>query len=59
MLANPWADVVLSGAVTPGQLESNLAALRVELAPEELEELAALAEPPERYWRERAGLSWS
>jgi aryl-alcohol dehydrogenase-like predicted oxidoreductase len=51
--------VVLSGAVTPGQLESNLAALRVELAPEELEELAALAEPPERYWRERAGLSWS
>jgi aryl-alcohol dehydrogenase-like predicted oxidoreductase len=58
-LANPWADVVLSGAVTPRQLESNLAALRVELAPEELEELAALAEPPERYWRERAGLSWS
>jgi len=25
----------------------------------ELEELAALAEPPEQYWRERAGLSWS
>ena len=23
------------------------------------EELTALAEPPERYWRERAGLSWS
>jgi aryl-alcohol dehydrogenase-like predicted oxidoreductase len=58
-LANPWADVVLSGAVTPGQLESNLAALRVELAPDELEELATLAEPPERYWQERAGLSWS
>jgi aryl-alcohol dehydrogenase-like predicted oxidoreductase len=59
VLANPWADVVLSGAVTPGQLESNLAALRVELAPDELEELATLAEPPERYWQERAGLSWS
>jgi aryl-alcohol dehydrogenase-like predicted oxidoreductase len=59
VLANPWADVVLSGAVTPGQLESNLAALRVELAPEELEELTTLAEPPERYWQERAGLSWS
>jgi aryl-alcohol dehydrogenase-like predicted oxidoreductase len=59
VLANPWADVVLSGAVTPGQLAANLAAVRVELAPDELEELAALAEPPERYWKERAALAWS
>ena len=33
VLANPWADVVLSGAVTPAQLEANLAAVRVELDP--------------------------
>jgi aryl-alcohol dehydrogenase-like predicted oxidoreductase len=59
VLANPWADVVLSGAVIPGQLEANLAAVRVELDPGELEELAALAEPPDRYWRERAALAWS
>jgi aryl-alcohol dehydrogenase-like predicted oxidoreductase len=59
VLANPWADVVLSGAVTPAQLEANLAAVRVELDPGELEELAALAEPPERYWRERSALAWS
>ena len=59
VLANPWADVALSGAATPGQLEANLAAVGVELDPAELEELTALAEPPERYWRERAGLSWS
>jgi aryl-alcohol dehydrogenase-like predicted oxidoreductase len=59
VLANPWADVVLSGAVTPAQLEANLAAVRVELDPGELEELAALAEPPERYWSERAALAWS
>ena len=59
VLANPWTDVVLSGAVTPAQLEANLAALRVELTPEDREELATLAEPPERYWQERAGLSWS
>jgi len=59
VLANPWVDVVLSGAVTPAQLTSNLAALRVELDPGELAELATLAEPPERYWEERAGLSWS
>jgi aryl-alcohol dehydrogenase-like predicted oxidoreductase len=59
VLANPWADVVLSGAVTPAQLEANLTAVRVELDPGELEELAALAEPPERYWRERSALAWS
>ena len=59
VLANPWADVVLSGAVTPDQLEANLAAVEVELDPGELEELAALAEPPEGYWKTRAALSWS
>jgi aryl-alcohol dehydrogenase-like predicted oxidoreductase len=59
VLANPWADVVLSGAVTTGQLEANLSAAQVELDPAELEELAGLAEPPEQYWRGRAGLSWS
>jgi aryl-alcohol dehydrogenase-like predicted oxidoreductase len=59
VLANPWADVVLSGAVTPAQLEANLAAVGVELAAGELEELAALAEPPEAYWKTRAALSWS
>ena len=59
VLANPWAGVVLSGAVTPAQLESNLAAPQVELHAAELEELAALAEPPDQYWRHRATLSWS
>ena len=58
-LVNPWVDVVLSGAVTPGQLEANLAALRVGLEPGQLRELAGLAEPPERYWKQRAGLAWS
>jgi aryl-alcohol dehydrogenase-like predicted oxidoreductase len=58
-LANPWVDVVLSGAVSPGQLHSNLDALRIELAPEDLEALGTLAEPPERYWAERSSLSWS
>jgi aryl-alcohol dehydrogenase-like predicted oxidoreductase len=59
VLANPWADVVLSGAVTPAQLGSNLAAPHVELNAAELEELAALAEPPDRFWRHRATLTWS
>jgi aryl-alcohol dehydrogenase-like predicted oxidoreductase len=59
VLANPWAGVVLSGAVTPTQLQSNLAAARLELAPAELEELSTLAEPPDRYWQHRATLAWS
>ena len=45
-LANPWAGVVLSGAVTPDQVRGNVAALGVELHPDELDELLAFAEPP-------------
>ena len=59
VLANPWADVVLSGAVTPAQLRSNLAAPTIELDPGELDELTTLAEPPDQYWQERSNLSWS
>jgi aryl-alcohol dehydrogenase-like predicted oxidoreductase len=59
VLANPWADVVLSGAVTPTQLKSNLAAPTIELDPGELDELTTLAEPPDQYWQERSNLSWS
>jgi aryl-alcohol dehydrogenase-like predicted oxidoreductase len=59
VLANPWAGVVLSGAVAGGQLQANLAALQVELDPVELEELAALAEPAEAYWSARSALAWS
>jgi aryl-alcohol dehydrogenase-like predicted oxidoreductase len=59
VLANPWADVALSGAVTTGQLQANLAALQVELDPVEREQLAALAEPAETYWTARSALTWS
>ncbi len=58
-LAQPWSDVVLSGAVGPAQIASNLAAAEVPLGPAELDELGVLAEPPERYWAERAALPWS
>jgi aryl-alcohol dehydrogenase-like predicted oxidoreductase len=59
VLANPWAGVVLSGAVTPGQLRSNASALDLALAEDELAALRALAEPPEDYWRTRSELAWS
>jgi aryl-alcohol dehydrogenase-like predicted oxidoreductase len=58
-LAQPWADVVLSGAATVEQLESNLGARDV-VWDEELEErLAGLAEEPEAYWEARSELPWN
>lgn len=53
-LAQPWADVVLSGAATLAQLESHLKARTVEPV-----DAALFARPPERYWAERARLPWS
>ena len=58
-LANDWVDVVLSGAVAVPQLESNLVAPSVRLSAADLESLATLTQPPERYWSERQALPWS
>lgn len=58
-LANPWVDVVLSGAVAVSQLESNLEALSVRLSSADVDALGGLAEPPELYWSERLALRWS
>src|SRR5260370_42442776 len=44
-LAQPWANVVLSGAVTPMQLRQNMSAL---VSPQ----------PPDAYWRDRKALAW-
>ena len=58
-LARPWADVVLSGAVTIDQLHSNLAALGVAWDEEADSRLAALAESSEMYWKTRSELAWN
>jgi aryl-alcohol dehydrogenase-like predicted oxidoreductase len=58
-LANPWVDVVLSGAVTVDQLRSNVIAATMPLAPDHLAELATMAEPADQYWNERSQLAWS
>jgi aryl-alcohol dehydrogenase-like predicted oxidoreductase len=65
-LAQPFADVVLSGAATVEQLEMNLAALAVQagvleggVAGGALSQLAALAELPEVYWTTRSRLPWN
>jgi aryl-alcohol dehydrogenase-like predicted oxidoreductase len=55
-LAQPWADVVLSGAATVDQVRSNLSALSVEVA---ADRFVALAMDPESYWSERASLPWT
>ncbi|GAA4016142.1 aldo/keto reductase [Deinococcus rubellus] len=56
-LVQPWADVILSGASTRAQLESNLGA--AHLVGADLTGLAGLAESPEHYWHTRAGLAWN
>lgn len=57
-LANPFVDVVLSGAVSPAQLAANLAGGTLALDAADRAELAQLALPPERYWAERGELPW-
>jgi aryl-alcohol dehydrogenase-like predicted oxidoreductase len=54
-LANPWVDVVLTGAVSVDQLSSNLHGLDLVAAVSP----PAIAEPPERYWGRRKALDWS
>ena len=54
-LAQPWADVVLSGAATVEQLESNLAALDISDA----EGLDDVGEQRDAYWERRAALPWN
>jgi aryl-alcohol dehydrogenase-like predicted oxidoreductase len=58
-LSQDWADIVLSGAVTPDQVRSNVSSLDLSLSVDDLGELGALAQTAERYWAERAELPWT
>ena len=55
-LAQPWVDVVLSGAVTSEQLLSNLGAL--ELTANDID-WPSIEEPPNSYWARRSALAWA
>ncbi len=59
VLAQPWVDVVLSGATTIDQLRSNLTALDVRWDEEAAAKLASLVEPPSVYWEKRSRLAWN
>ncbi len=58
-LAQPFADVVLSGATTVAQLQSNLRATALKLSEASRHCLSAFAEPPETYWATRKTLAWN
>jgi aryl-alcohol dehydrogenase-like predicted oxidoreductase len=56
VLAQPWVDVVLSGAAAVGQLESNLLALGLDADPSQFD---GMVETPETYWDKRSELPWN
>ena len=58
-MAQPWADVVLSGASTLAQLQSNLTAPAVPWDDAAAAELRPLAEAPNAYWATRGNLKWN
>jgi aryl-alcohol dehydrogenase-like predicted oxidoreductase len=58
-IAQPFVDVVLSGAVTVEQLFSNLAALKLKVNESTIDRLKQLAKPANVYWAERKRLEWN
>jgi aryl-alcohol dehydrogenase-like predicted oxidoreductase len=58
-LARPWADVVLTGAATVGQIESNVAALELADDPELEEQLRSVSIDSAEYWRGRSSFKWN
>lgn len=59
VLAQPWADVVLSGAATVDQLMSNVEAKGVAWDSLASMKLGQMAETPHVYWAARSGLAWN
>ena len=58
-LAQPWADIVLSGAATEEHLLSNLGALEIGWDAMAEEYLGVLVEPTREYWQRRSNLKWN
>ncbi|MGN9846164.1 aldo/keto reductase [Nonomuraea sp. H19] len=58
VLAQPWADVVLSGAASVEQFHSNLTAAHIGWDTDLDERLAVVAEDPQTYWTTRGSLTW-
>lgn len=58
-LAQPWCDIVLSGAASVEHLRSNVAALSIRWDEAVEVSLRGLAERPDEYWNTRARLRWN
>lgn len=58
-LAQPWSDVVLSGAATLEHLHSNVRAIDGAWDDDARDALSDLAESPDAYWRHRSDLAWT
>jgi aryl-alcohol dehydrogenase-like predicted oxidoreductase len=58
-MTQPWADVVLSGAVTAAQVQSNAAAAAISLTDADMARLGRLRRNPAEYWRERREMRWT
>ncbi len=59
VLAQPWVDVVLSGAATVEHVRSNARAVDVRLDESVLADLDWLVEEPQTYWQTRSDLEWN
>lgn len=59
ILAQPWADVVLSGAANRQQLRANLEALTLQLNDQQLAQLLSIKEESAQYWQTRSALEWN
>jgi aryl-alcohol dehydrogenase-like predicted oxidoreductase len=56
VLAQPWVDVALSGAVKPSHLRSHISALEI---PRDAVDWPRMAESPDAYWARRSTLNWA
>jgi aryl-alcohol dehydrogenase-like predicted oxidoreductase len=59
VLAQPWADVVLSGAANVDQLKSNLVAVGTRWDIDAGQRFGTLVESPDDYWNARSRLAWN
>ena len=59
VIAQPWVDIVLSGAARVDHLLSNLKALEVSWDEVAASHLQALVEPVGEYWATRSDLEWN
>jgi aryl-alcohol dehydrogenase-like predicted oxidoreductase len=58
-LARPFADVVLTGAATVEQIQSNVAALELAYDTALEEQLRSVSIASEKYWRARSSFRWT